>query len=151
MKTAERTKTPDRGKAHVAQTSQAPTPDCMIAGQWGHPPSHVLLVRERKITSNPCSRTKERTVECDHSPRQRAHKKKKVPTSEHSGSYNGTWEGPSAAEESKEEVTPSPNMRKIFTRLHERRLLTPRGGASAINGQSNQPKEGKAAKKYRTT
>ena len=61
--------------------------------------------------------------------------KKKVPTPERSGSEDRSWEqtGPSAVEEFDEEVTPSPSMRKIFTRLQGRRLLTLGGGASGIS------------------
>jgi hypothetical protein len=64
-------------------------------------------------------------------------KKQKVLLAEHSGSEDGSWEGPSTAEEMDEEVTMSPSMQKIFTRLQERRLLTPGGGASAISGPAN--------------
>jgi hypothetical protein len=70
---------------------------------------------------------------------------------EHSGSEDGSWEGPLAVEEMDEEVTLSPSMRKIFTQLQERRFLTPGGGASAISGPANQSKDGKATKKHRTT
>ena len=80
-------------------------------------------------------------------------KKKKVPTPERSGSEDGSWEqtGPSTIKEFDEEVTPSPITRKIFTRLQERRLLTPGGGASGISGLADQSKAGKATKKHQTT
>ena len=74
-----------------------------------------------------------------------------MPTMEHSGSEDGSWEGHSTIEEIDEEVTPFPNMRKIFTRLQERRFLTPSGGASSISGPTSQSKDGKAVKKHRTT
>ena len=92
-------------------------------------------------------------VESDHSPRQSSRKKKIVPTLERSGSEDGLWEqtGPSAAKKFDEEVTPSPGMCKIFTRLQERRLLTPGGGASGISGPTDQSKAVKATKKHRTT
>lgn len=84
--------------------------------------------------------------------------KKKELTPEHSGligseSEDGLWEQtwPSTAKETNEEVTPSPNMCKIFTRLQERRLLTPGGGASESSKPVGKPKTGKATKKHRTT
>ena len=84
--------------------------------------------------------------------------KKKELTPEHSGligseSEDGLWEQtwPSTAKETNEEVTPSPNMCKIFTWLQERRLLTLGGGASESSKPVGKPKTGKATKKHRTT
>ena len=71
-------------------------------------------------------------IENDHPPRQSS-RKKKVLAAVHSGSGDGSWEGASALKESDEEVTLSPNMKKVFTRLQERRLLTTERGASAIS------------------
>jgi hypothetical protein len=80
----------------------------MIVEQWG---PQTLTVRERRITSTSCNRNMERMAESDHSPNQSARKKKqKVLTAEHSGSEDGSWEGPSVAKERDKEVTPSPNM-----------------------------------------
>jgi hypothetical protein len=42
-------------------------------------------------------------------------------------------------------------VRRAFTWLQERRFLTPRGGASAINGPASHSKDGTASKKHRTT
>jgi hypothetical protein len=137
-KTSERTKTPDHGKGLVVQALQPPAPDCMIVEKWGDPPSQTLTARERRITPTPCGRNRERMAESDHSPNQSIRKKKqKVPAVEPSGSEDGSWEGPSAAKETDEKVTPSWSMRKIFTRLQEWRFLIPGGGASAINGPTN--------------
>lgn len=68
----------------------------------------------------------------DLSPWQSARKKRMTP--ERSGSSrfeseDGSWEQTRflAVEEIDEEVTPSPSMRKIFTRLQERRFWTPGG------------------------
>ena len=144
---------PNAGKALIAQVSQPSTPDCMIVEQWGHPPSQAPMVWERRITLTPCAPNKEKKAENDHSPWQSARKKKKVPTSKRSGSEDGSWEQmwPSTIEESDEEVTPSPDMCKIFTRLQERRLLSPGGGAFGISGLASQSKGGKPTKKHRTT
>ena len=49
-----------------------------------------------------------------------------------------------AARDSEEEIAPSPNMRRVFIRLQERRLLTPGGGSSAISGPASQSKDGTA-------
>jgi hypothetical protein len=94
-------------------------------------------------------RNKEKTAENDHLSRESS-RKKKVLAVARSGSSDGSWECTSTAEES-EEVTPLPNMKKIFTSLQERRLLTPQGGASAINGPASQPKDGMVSKKHHTT
>ena len=59
--------------------------------------------------------------------------------------------GSAAAEASDEEITLSPNMRKIFTRLQKRRLLTPGGGSSAISGPASQSNDRTALKKHCTT
>ena len=134
----------------MVRVLQPPAPDCMIMEPWGLPSSQVLAVRERKVTPTPCSRNRERTAESEHSLRQSPRKKKKVPTPECSGSDDGSWEqtGHSVAVESDEEVTPSPSMRKIFTQLQERRLLTPGGGASGISGPTGQSKAGTSTKKH---
>jgi hypothetical protein len=42
-------------------------------------------------------------------------------------------------------------VRRAFTRLHEKKLLTPGGGASAISGPASQPKDGTTLKKHHTT
>ena len=68
-----------------------------------------------------------------------------------SGSGDGTGEDPSAAGDSEDEIAPSPNMRRVFTRLQERHFLTPGGGSSAISGPASHPKDGTALKKHRTT
>ena len=117
VRTPKRAKTSDRGKAPVVQVSQPPAPDCMIVEPWGQPPPQALTVREQRITPTPCARNREMTAESNCSPLQSSRKKKKVLTPERSGSEDGTWEHtrPLAAEESDEEVTPSPSMRKIFT------------------------------------
>jgi len=104
----------------MAQASQAPAPDCMILEQWVRPPSHTTAARERRVASASCGRNKERVAESDHSPRQSSRKKKKVLAATRSGSGDRSWEGMSVAEESEEEITPSPNMRKVFTQLQER-------------------------------
>lgn len=75
----------------------------------------------------------------DPSPQQSTWKKKLTPQrsgSSGSESEDGSWEQtrPLVAEETDEEVTLSPNMHKIFTRLHDRRILTPGGGASRTSG-----------------
>ena len=69
----------------------------------------------------------------------------------HFGSGDGSWEGPSAAEKREEEITTLPNMRKIFTRLQERRLSTPGEGASAISKSASQTKDETVLKKHHTT
>ena len=126
----------------------------MIVEPWGQPPT--LAVHEHRITPTPSGQNREQTTESDQSPRQASRKKKKVPTPEGSSFNDGLWEQtwPLTANEFEEEVIPSPSMRKIFTRLPVRRLLTPGGGAFEISGQagpSSQSKAGTATKKHRTT
>jgi hypothetical protein len=116
-KTSERTKTPDRGKHPMAQASQTLAPDYTIMEQFT-PPSQVRMIREPRAVSVSCGRNRERMAKNDHSPGQRS-RKRKVLAEAHSGSGDRSWEGTLAAEDYKEEVTPSPNMRKIFTRLQE--------------------------------
>jgi hypothetical protein len=89
----------------------------MILEQWVPPPSHTTTTRERRAALASCGQNRERIAESDHSPWQRSHKKKKVLAARRSGSGEGSWEGTSAVEESEEEITPSPNMRKVFTQL----------------------------------
>jgi hypothetical protein len=71
-----------------------------------------------------------RDTKSDHSPRRSSRNKKKVLATRRSGSGYGSGEDSSA--ETDEELAPSPNVRRVFTRLQERRLLTPGEGASAI-------------------
>ena len=52
----------------------------------------------------------------------------------------------SRADDSDDETIPSSNIRKVFTRLQNRLLLTLGGGASAINGPASQLKDGAASK-----
>ena len=130
---------------------QPPSPDCMIVESWGPPPAQALVIWERMGTPTPCSRNMKRIAETDHdpSPRQSARNKKNDPTPERSGSAgyeseDGLWEHiwPSTVEQIDEEVTRSPSMRNMLTWLKERRLLTPSGGASRINGPVGTPKPG---------
>jgi hypothetical protein len=89
-KTPKRTKTPNRGKGHVAQALQPPAHDCMIVEQWRHPPFHTITAWERRSTPTLCGRNKLSLAESDHSPNHSVCKKKqKVPTMEHSGSEDG--------------------------------------------------------------
>jgi hypothetical protein len=76
-------------------------------------------------------------------------RKKKVLAARHSGSGHGSGEDPST--ETDEDLAPSPNVRRVFIRLQERRILTPGGGASAISGPASHSKEGTTSKKHRTT
>ena len=77
----------------MAQIPPEPTLDCMIVEQWAPPPSQTMSVREQQVTSDSCGRNRERTTESDHSPRQSAHKKKKVPNMEHFGSEDVSCRG----------------------------------------------------------
>ena len=125
IKKSERAKTLDRGKAPMAQASLAPTPDCMIVDRWVPPPSQGTLARERRAASASGGRNRERTIESDHSPRHGSRKKMEMVVVERSGSGDGSWEEESVADDSDEEATPSLNIRRAFTKLQERRLLTP--------------------------
>jgi hypothetical protein len=147
-KTPERAKTPDRGKAPMAQASPTLGPDCMILEQWVAPPSLATTARERRTASVSCGRNRE-VAESNHSPRRSSRKKKNVLVARRSGSGDGSGEDSSA--ETEEELAPSPNVRRAFTRLQEIRLLTPGGGASTINGPASHSKDGTASKKHRTT
>ena len=53
-------------------------------------------------------------------------KDKDTGTDKDSGSGDGSWEGPSDAEESEEEVPPSPDMRKIFNSVARLTTFDPR-------------------------
>ena len=149
-KRLKRAKTPDRGEAPAAQASPAPAPDCMIVDRWVPPPSQGISAKERRAASALCGRNMERTADSDHSPCESSCMKK-VLVAMRNGSGDGSWERTSDAENFDEEVTPSPNIRKIFMRLRERRLMTPEGGVSAISGPANQLKDGTASKYHRTT
>ena len=52
--------------------------------------------------------------------------------------------------ETDEELAPSPKVRRAFTRLQEKKFLTPGGGASAICGPTSHSREGTASKKHLT-
>jgi hypothetical protein len=148
-KTSERAKTPDRGKAPMAQASPSPSPDCMVLEQRVAPPSLVTTTKERRTSSISCGRNMEEVVESDHSPRRSSRKKKKVLAARRSRSGDRSGEDSSVATD--EEFAPSPNVRRAFTRLQERKLLTPERGVSAISGPASHSKDGTASKKHRTT
>jgi hypothetical protein len=120
----------------------------MILEQWVAPPSLAMTARERRTASVSCGRNREKVAESDHSPRWSS-RKKKVLAARRSGSGDGSGEDSSA--ETEEELTLSLNVRRAFTRLQEKRLLTPGGGASAINGPTSHFKDGTTSKKHRTT
>ena len=151
MRTPDRTKTPDRRKTPVSQVSLAPILDCIIVEQWTPLPSHAMSARDPRTASVSCGRNRERTTGNDPSPGQSSRKEKKASGTVRSRSGDGSKENPATAGDSEEEIAPSPNMRRVFTRLQERRLLTPRGGSSAISGPASQPKDRTAPKKHRTT
>ena len=139
MRTPDRTRTPDRGKAPVAQVLPVPALDCMIVELWAPPPSHEMSARDPWTTSVSCGRNKEGTTRSDPSPGNRSRKKKHVSGTARSGSGDGLGEDPAVVDDSEEEITPSPNMRRVFTRLQERRLLTPGGGSSAVSVSRTSP------------
>ena len=93
----------------------------------------------------------ERTAKSNYSPYHGSHKKKMMVVVDRSGSGDGSCEEDSAADDSNEEGVPSPNIRRAFTKLQERRLLTPGGGTSVINGPASQLKDGGTSKKHSTT
>ena len=151
-KTPDRTKTPDRGKAPVSHVSPAPAcPGLYDSGAVGAPPSHAMSARDPRTTSVSCGRNRERTTGSDPSSGQSSRKEKKASGTARSKSGDGIREDPSAAGDSEDEIAPSPNMRRVFTRLQERHFLTPGGGSSAISGPASHPKDGTALKKHRTT
>ena len=147
----DRAKTPDRGKALVSLVSPVPALDCMIVDPWAPPPSHAMSTRDPRTTSVSCGRNRERPTGSDPSPGQSSRKEKKAFGAARSGSGDGSGEDPDVAGDSEEEIAPSPNMKRVFTRLQERRLLTPGGGSSAISGLASESKDGTAPKKHRTT
>ena len=151
IRAPDRTKTLDRGKAPMSQVSPALALDCMIVGQWMPPPSHAMSAKDPRTTSVSCVRNRERTTGSDPSPVQSSRKEKKAFGIARSRSGDGSGEDPSAAGDFEEEIAPSPNMRRVFTRLQEHRLLTPKGSSSAISGPASHPKDGTTSKKHRTT
>ena len=62
----------------------------------------------------------------------------------------GTPEGERAGD-SEEEISPSPNMRRVFTRLQDWKNASPRGGSSAVRSLGSHLKEGAAQKKHRSS
>jgi hypothetical protein len=78
-------------------------------------------------------------------------KDKDTGTDQETGSGSGDGSGEDSSTETDEELAPSPNVRRAFTRLQEKKLLTPGGGASAISGPASHSREGTASKKHRTT
>ena len=151
MRTLDRMKTPDRGKTPVSHVSPAHVLDCMIVEQLAPLPSHAMLARDPRTASVSCGRNREQTTGSDPSPGQSSWKEKKASGTVRSGSGDRSGEDPAAAGDSEEEIAPFPNMRRVFTRLQERRLLTPGGGSSAISGPASQIKDGMASKKHCTT
>jgi len=121
----------------------------MVLEQWVVPPSLAMTAKERRTASISCGRNKEEVGENDHSPRRSTRKEKKVLAARRFGSGVGLGEDSSA--ETDEELAPSPNVRRAFTRLQEKKLLTPGGGASAISGPASHSREGMSSKKHRTT
>ena len=144
-------KTPDRGNAPMLQVSPALPPDCMIVEQWALPPSHVMSARDPQTNLVSYGQNKERTTGNDPSSIRSSWKEKKASGPTWSRSGDGSREDPSAAGNFKDEIAPSPNMRRVFTRLKEHWLLTLGGGSSAINGPASHSKDGTTSKMHRTT
>ena len=63
---------------------------------------------------------------------------------------SGTPE-PEGAGDSEEEIAPSPNMRRVLTRIQGWKMASPGGGSSAVSGPASHSKEGAAQKKHRST
>jgi hypothetical protein len=142
-------KTLDRGKAPMAQASLASGPDCMVLEQWVAPPLLRRLLRSAGRFQSLAGLNWEEVVESDHSPRRSSRKKNKVLAARFIGLGDGSGEDSLA--ETDEELAPSPNVKRAFTWLQEKRLLTPGGGASAISGPASHSKDGTTLKKHRTT
>ena len=118
--TPDRAKTPDKGRALVAQVLPTPALDCMIVEPWAPPPSHAMSARDPREVSVSCGQNRERPTGSDPSPGQSSRKAKKASGTARSESEDGSGEDPDATGESEEEIAPSPNMRRVFTRLQER-------------------------------
>ena len=90
-----------------------------IVEQWAPPPSHAMSAKDPRTTSVSCGRNRERTTGSDPSPVQSSPKEKKASGAARSGSGDGSSKDPPAAGNFEEEIAPSPNMRRVFTRLQE--------------------------------
>ena len=96
------------------------------------PPSRAASTRDPRTASISGGQNPEPHVRNDPSPIQSVRK---------GNTIFGTPEG----EGSEEEITPSPNMKWVLTRLQDRKNALPEGGSSAISGPDNHLKEGVSA------
>ena len=94
----------------------------MIVDRWVPPPSQGMLAWERRAASKSFSRNRERMAESDHSSYESSRKKKKVLVAVRSE----LWKGASVAEDSDEEVIPSPNIRIVFNQVLGATTFDPR-------------------------
>ena len=145
-RTPEREATPDRGKAPMAQASPTSVLDCQMLEPYAHPPSRAASTRDPRTTSVSGGRNPEPHTGSDPSPIQSVRKGNTVSRTPRSGTPE-----PGGPGDSEEEIAPSPNMRRVFTRLQDRKMASPRGGSSAVSGPVSHSKEGAAEKKHRCT
>ena len=135
--TSDRETTPGRGKAPMTFTSPSSPPDCQMASPLPPPPSRAASSRDPRTASG--GRNPELATGSDPSP---VRSIRMGTVSGTPGTVSGTpGTGTPRTErtaDSDDEVAPSPNMRRMLTRLQK---ASPGGGSSVISGIGSHQKK----------
>ena len=103
------------------------------------PLSRAASTRDPRTTLVSGGRNPEPHTGSDPSPIQSVRKGNTVSRMPRSGTLEAEGAG-----DYEEEIAPSPNMRMVLTRLHDRKMASPGGGSSTVGGPANHSKEGAA-------
>ena len=155
-RTSDRSRTPDRARTPIRSPVPAPVPggtparaqptspaDGLKVSSTPQPPSRAASSRDPRTTPSSGHGNPVQHLGDDQSPPLSVRMGTPVAGIPHSGSRRA--EG---ASDSEEEVAPSPNMRRMLTRLQRG---SGAGGSSAANNPSSQTKEGATQKKHRSS
>ena len=153
-RTSDRSRTPYQARTPIRSPTPVPrgTPtrapptspvDGLKASSTPQPPSRAASIRDPGSTPSSGRRDPVQHLGDDQSPPRSVRMGTPVVGTPHSGTLRAKGAGDSA-----EEVVPSPNMRRMLTRLQ--RVLEA-GGLSAANSPSSHTKEGVAQKKHRSS
>ena len=137
-RTPEPTATPSRGKGPMTHASPTSPADCQMVSPFPQPPSRAAPSRDPWTTPSSGGQDPVQHLGDDFSPLRSVRKGSTI-----SGTPRTKGEG-----DSEDEIAPSPNMRKLHTRLQ--RALEG-GGSSAANNPGSHAKERVAQKKHRSS
>ena len=130
--------TPNRGRIPMAQASPSSPPDCQMVSTLPPPPSRAASSRDPRTASISGGQNPEQCTGSDHSPLRSVRRGSTVSGTPGSGTPRAEGAG-----DSEDEVAPSPNMRRMLTRLQK---ASPEGGSSAVTGLGSHQKDEAAQK-----